>query len=288
MATNDGSGQVWDDLSKLGQNMKLSLDSMLKLQPHGSVVCLGILVRGAQVDIYQTSLQCEGVYLLRRYGTCILPTRHDNLFPLARILELFQVIREEQDEILQDTETQVANDRSLAQYLNSLNCKSMQELRNRPKTNDSGNLGQVEDDDRWRVLCCRRWIYKAINTFADLVEGWHYNGYGKEQTERWYEPHLWRPLIDDYILNHPDMEISRGEKTSKASSCRKNLINFLSNGDHKRMGRWMDGLFVARRYDLETGGIEIAPIDNDNAGSKYNEDSLNLAKQMKDQFDYAL
>ncbi|KAF9099640.1 hypothetical protein BGX27_000547, partial [Mortierella sp. AM989] len=43
---NSGASQIWDDLTKLGQELKYSLDSMVKLQPRQSVSTQGILVQG--------------------------------------------------------------------------------------------------------------------------------------------------------------------------------------------------------------------------------------------------
>jgi hypothetical protein len=43
---NTGQRQMWDDLTKLGQEMKAALDSIVKLQPEGDVAVIGVLVRG--------------------------------------------------------------------------------------------------------------------------------------------------------------------------------------------------------------------------------------------------
>lgn len=41
--------QIWDDKTKLGQELKLSLDAILKLFPEDDVWVVGILVRGTFV-----------------------------------------------------------------------------------------------------------------------------------------------------------------------------------------------------------------------------------------------
>jgi len=46
IARNAGLCQIWDDLTKLGQEMKVALDSILKLQPEDDVCVIGVLVRG--------------------------------------------------------------------------------------------------------------------------------------------------------------------------------------------------------------------------------------------------
>ncbi|KAF9405856.1 hypothetical protein BGZ76_006465, partial [Entomortierella beljakovae] len=45
IAGKAGSSQEWDDLTKVGQEMKLALDSILKLEPEGEVCVLGLHVR---------------------------------------------------------------------------------------------------------------------------------------------------------------------------------------------------------------------------------------------------
>ncbi|KAF8926489.1 hypothetical protein BGZ47_002688 [Haplosporangium gracile] len=45
-AANKGLSQIWDDLTKLGQELKHSLDTMIVLEPSGPVSVIGILLRG--------------------------------------------------------------------------------------------------------------------------------------------------------------------------------------------------------------------------------------------------
>ncbi|KAF9896433.1 hypothetical protein BX616_007466, partial [Lobosporangium transversale] len=44
-AANKGLSQIWDDLTKLGQELKLSLDAMIVLEPSGPVSVIGILLK---------------------------------------------------------------------------------------------------------------------------------------------------------------------------------------------------------------------------------------------------
>lgn len=46
-AANKGLSQIWDDLTKLGQELKHSLDTMIVLEPSGPVSVIGILLRGS-------------------------------------------------------------------------------------------------------------------------------------------------------------------------------------------------------------------------------------------------
>ncbi|KAF9984751.1 hypothetical protein BGZ79_005555, partial [Entomortierella chlamydospora] len=50
IASNGGLNQKWDDLTKIGQEMKLALDAMLKLMPCGEVCVVGVLVREPLVE----------------------------------------------------------------------------------------------------------------------------------------------------------------------------------------------------------------------------------------------
>ncbi|KAF9184883.1 hypothetical protein BGZ51_003044 [Haplosporangium sp. Z 767] len=91
---NGGYSQIWDDRTKLGQELKYSLDSMIKLQPQQAVCSQGILVQGSQLEFYHMSLKSEGIYLMRRYAKCFLCTGSNNMFPLVRILEAMQATKD--------------------------------------------------------------------------------------------------------------------------------------------------------------------------------------------------
>ncbi|KAF9387520.1 hypothetical protein BGX21_000533 [Mortierella sp. AD011] len=170
-----------------------------------------------------------------------------------------------------------------AEYLASFCFTNMEELRRRLEKNDSEAQGASMN-----VLSTRRWIYATILHFANLIDGKAHNGYGQHQSERWYELNLWRPLVDDYLLNDPDIIISRGESTSNASSYRKNIASLRLHGERKRSGRKIDGLFKEKEYGLEIGGIEVGPLEEDSTGSKSLSDGLKLGKLLKDQHDYVL
>lgn len=45
-AANKGSSQIWDDLTKLGQELKYSLDTMIIQEPSGPVSVIGVLLTG--------------------------------------------------------------------------------------------------------------------------------------------------------------------------------------------------------------------------------------------------
>ncbi|KAF9397707.1 hypothetical protein BGX21_008594, partial [Mortierella sp. AD011] len=59
---NVGSSQEWDDLTKVGQEMKLALDSILKLEPEDEVCVVGLLVREhAKAKVEHTVAQIRQV-----------------------------------------------------------------------------------------------------------------------------------------------------------------------------------------------------------------------------------
>ncbi|KAG0249743.1 hypothetical protein BG011_008985, partial [Mortierella polycephala] len=93
-AKNSGYSEIWDDRTKLGQELKYSLDSMIKLQPQQAVCSQGILVQGSQLEFYHMSLKSEGIYLMRRYAKCFLCAGSNDMFPLVRALEAMQATKE--------------------------------------------------------------------------------------------------------------------------------------------------------------------------------------------------
>ncbi|KAF8932784.1 hypothetical protein BGZ58_006789 [Dissophora ornata] len=92
-ASNKGLSQIWDDLTELGQELKHSLDTMVKLQPAGPVCALGILVKGFHIQFYVMNIKSEGVYILRKYAECLIFNKADNLFPLGRLLEILETTK---------------------------------------------------------------------------------------------------------------------------------------------------------------------------------------------------
>ncbi|KAF8925946.1 hypothetical protein BGZ58_000334 [Dissophora ornata] len=175
---------------------------------------------------------------------------------------------EERMEILAPKTTSFSNDPALVNYLMSFNKTTTAKLRERLQTND--------------VLTTST----TVLAMADVLDGRAYNGYGRGQSERWFELHVWK-MVDDYILNDADVMLIRGESTSPASSFRKNGTSRAS-AERKKMGRRIDGLYFSCHHDIEMGGIELGPEEQDVIGVKYQYDGLKLQKLLKDQFDYAL
>ncbi|KAG0254525.1 hypothetical protein BG011_005687, partial [Mortierella polycephala] len=192
----------------------------------------------------------------------------------------------EREEILAHKTIPISNDPALVSYLMSFNKTKMAELRERLQTNDADNLSSTTGRANINLISGRRWIYKTVLAMADVLDGRAHNGYGQSQSERWFELHVWK-MVDDYILNDADIKLIRGEPNGPASSFRKNGASRTS-ADRKKMGRHIDGLYFSCHHDVEMGGIELGPDEQDVVGAKYQHDSLKLQKLLKDQFDYAL
>ncbi|KAF8978374.1 hypothetical protein BGZ46_006533, partial [Entomortierella lignicola] len=64
-ATNRGWSQVWDDLTKLGQELKHSFDTMIVQEPSGPVSVIGILLKGYNLEFFEMTIQSEGIMVER-------------------------------------------------------------------------------------------------------------------------------------------------------------------------------------------------------------------------------
>ncbi|KAF9920696.1 hypothetical protein FBU30_009382 [Linnemannia zychae] len=69
-AANKSLSQIWDDLTKLGQELKHSLDTMIILEPSGPVSVIGIHLTGYNVEFFEMTIQSEGVYIFKKYAGC--------------------------------------------------------------------------------------------------------------------------------------------------------------------------------------------------------------------------
>ncbi|KAF9910129.1 hypothetical protein EC991_007261 [Linnemannia zychae] len=171
------------------------------------------------------------------------------------------------------------------QFLATLHCTTMTDLRARLQLNDSDDVTEYEGpEDLQEQRRVRRWAYSTFLSMADLFEYRDTNGYGIEQkSEQWYNLHIWR-MLDDLLLSDPVLSLVRGEASSPASSIRKNQAS-REPGDRKKMGHRIDGLLFARWENLEVGGCEIGADEHDTEGAKYLQDGLKLMKLLKDQHD---
>ncbi|KAG0015828.1 hypothetical protein BGZ81_011500 [Podila clonocystis] len=90
IAKNSGLCQIWDDLTKLGMEMKAALDSILKLQPKDEVCVIGVLVREPLVEFYSMRIHAEATYIMHRFAATYIASEAMNVFPLVHLMEVFE------------------------------------------------------------------------------------------------------------------------------------------------------------------------------------------------------
>ncbi|KAF9944070.1 hypothetical protein BGZ65_012684, partial [Modicella reniformis] len=91
---SNGRGQIWDHVAKVGNEMKLCLDSILSLGPSQPVVLQGVVIKEDTMSVYRLSLESEGVYVMRLFAQCAICSRSSGLFPLTRMLEILQAVKD--------------------------------------------------------------------------------------------------------------------------------------------------------------------------------------------------
>ncbi|KAF9418274.1 hypothetical protein BGZ76_004431 [Entomortierella beljakovae] len=89
IARNTGIGQNWDGQTKLGQEMKAALDSILKLEPDNEVCVIGLLIREPLVEFYTMQVHAEATYVMHKFATSYISPDAMNAFPLVHLLEVF-------------------------------------------------------------------------------------------------------------------------------------------------------------------------------------------------------
>ncbi|KAG0354841.1 hypothetical protein BG005_006171 [Podila minutissima] len=93
IAKNAGRCQMWDDLTKLGQELKMALDSILKLQPENDVCVIGVLVREPLIEFYTMRIHAEATYIMHRFAATYIAPEAMNVFPLVHLMEVFEHAR---------------------------------------------------------------------------------------------------------------------------------------------------------------------------------------------------
>ncbi|KAG0237444.1 hypothetical protein BGW41_008386 [Actinomortierella wolfii] len=94
IAKNAGLSQIWDDLTKLGQEMKLARDSILKLQPQNEVCVIGILVREPSIEFYKMRMYAEATYVMHKFAATYIVPDAMNAFPLVRLMNIFKYAKD--------------------------------------------------------------------------------------------------------------------------------------------------------------------------------------------------
>ncbi|KAF9180803.1 hypothetical protein BGZ51_005516 [Haplosporangium sp. Z 767] len=189
-----------------------------------------------------------------------------------RIRQLFD--DETWAEVNRETRIRYAElDDDVVHYLMSFNITSVSKLLERLRNSDAGNHPE------------KKWIYKVFFNMADLYND-PYMELHQPHSERFFELHIWKHLIDDLFFGDPDVILCRGEPQSRASSDRKNGSAQRTLDERRKVGRKVDGLFISRvSDDDEIGGIEVAKTDIGTFDTKFLLDQKKLAKLSKDQLD---
>ncbi|KAF9095577.1 hypothetical protein BGX27_001255, partial [Mortierella sp. AM989] len=86
--------QIWDDRTKLGQEMKLALDSILMLLPKDDVCVVGVLVREPLIEFFVMKIYAEGTYVMRRFAVCHIPADSMNMLSIISMMEALQHVKE--------------------------------------------------------------------------------------------------------------------------------------------------------------------------------------------------
>ncbi|KAF9174078.1 hypothetical protein BGX21_002008 [Mortierella sp. AD011] len=92
-AVNKGLSQIWDDPTKLEQELKHPLDTMIVLEPSRPVSVIGILLTGYNLEFFEMTIQSEWVYILKKYADCYLFNKAENIFPFCRFLEILETTK---------------------------------------------------------------------------------------------------------------------------------------------------------------------------------------------------
>ncbi|KAG0047784.1 hypothetical protein BGZ83_007218 [Gryganskiella cystojenkinii] len=87
---NMGHCQIWDDQTKLGQEMKLALDSILLLEPEGDVCVVGLLIREPSIEFYTMRIHAEATYVMHKFASSYIVPSAMNAFSIAHLMEVFE------------------------------------------------------------------------------------------------------------------------------------------------------------------------------------------------------
>ncbi|KAF9299825.1 hypothetical protein BGZ74_008600 [Mortierella antarctica] len=124
-------------------------------------------------------------------------------------------------------------------------------------------------------------VYQAILDLATVYRSHQYRlPQGKK--ESWYTTKVWG-FLWKIIDAGGVLEYEPGETTSAASSLRKNSERDLES--KQSQGRKIDGIVSCSATNLEICAVEAGKLDQGQSGTKILQDSVKMAKVMKDMFD---
>ncbi|KAF9324542.1 hypothetical protein BG006_000437 [Podila minutissima] len=138
-----------------------------------------------------------------------------------------------------------------------------------------------QDVDASVAFSFRCVVYQAILDLATVYRSHHYRlPQGKK--ESWYTTKVWG-FLWKIIDGGGVLEYEPGETTSAASSLRKNSERDLES--KQSQGRKIDGIVSCSATNLEICAVEAGKLDQGQSGTKILQDSVKMAKVMKDMFD---
>ncbi|KAG0025313.1 hypothetical protein BGZ82_010089 [Podila clonocystis] len=138
-----------------------------------------------------------------------------------------------------------------------------------------------QDVDASVAFSFRCSVYHAIFDLATVYRNNHYRlPQGKK--ESWYTTKVWGFLWKIFDAGGV-LEYDPGEITSTASSLRKNSERDLES--KQSQGRKIDGIVSCSATNLEICAVEAGKLDQGQSGTKILQDSVKMAKVMKDMFD---
>ncbi|KAI5836944.1 hypothetical protein DFP73DRAFT_569978 [Morchella snyderi] len=135
-------------------------------------------------------------------------------------------------------------------------------------------LGVLERRRTYKHLV---WAHHCISCIIHDYETGHIAF--QDNRERWYQTHIWTPLIDRLFEYIPDVRFISGECPTVATASRKNPKR-QSPGSRRNPGCLHDGVLKYGDYEIgavENGGCNITPNTE-----KWTNDTLKLAKSSRD------
>ncbi|KAG0197929.1 hypothetical protein BGX28_008579 [Mortierella sp. GBA30] len=128
-------------------------------------------------------------------------------------------------------------------------------------------------------FCCL--VHQVMLDLATVYRNYQYR-LPKGKPEAWYRTKIWG-FLWKVIDANGILEMELGEVTSAASSLRKNAERILETKQYQ--GRKIDGVVICCVTNLEICAMEAGKADQGSNGTKVLQDSVKMAKVLKDMFD---
>ncbi|KAG0325571.1 hypothetical protein BGZ99_000454 [Dissophora globulifera] len=135
------------------------------------------------------------------------------------------------------------------------------------------------DEPKALLFCCS--LHQAMLDLASVYRNYRYR-LPPNKPEAWYRTKIWG-FLWKVIDANGILEIDLGEVTSSASSLRKNGERVLETKQFQ--GRKIDGIVTCCVTNLEICAMEAGKTDQGTNGTKVLQDSVKMAKVLKDMFD---